>query len=347
MRALPVDFNFVNDSYLPADVIDLVFFENYLNSLLDNFEDPIRDLARDVLLNRGKRIRPLLVHSCGGDDPKIENDLLKASAIIEIVHVATLVHDDVIDSADLRRGKKTIHSQFGEHTAILLGDALFSYALELASEFPNSTVCRIVSSATRKTCSGEISQNFMKGDFQMSPDLYLKIIQEKTGELFRASCYLGSFLSGFDKNDCETLGNFGSSLGINYQIYDDLVDIFGNRSEFGKNLGSDLKSHKFTLPIIKLFESVSSSEKSQLKSHILKNMHNDDFVNYVGVLLAEYNIYDICFCELNDRISSAKALALNFSNRLISSRLLKFLSSFETKVTELSSKSVSNFVAVN
>ena len=111
-------------------------------------------------MSGGKRIRPMLVYICGSNNRFSTEHLLKASTVIELVHIATLVHDDILDSASFRRGKPTLHIPYGQHNSILLGDALFSFALELATDFPDSTVCKIVSTATRKTCSGEINQTF-------------------------------------------------------------------------------------------------------------------------------------------------------------------------------------------
>ena len=127
----------------------LSFFESYLSDLVSDFDPTIRNLAKHVILNGGKRIRPFLVYTCGAGNAEATENLLKASSVIEIVHVATLVHDDILDSANLRRNKPTLHSQFGEHTAILLGDALFSYALELATDFPDSSVCQIITLLSR------------------------------------------------------------------------------------------------------------------------------------------------------------------------------------------------------
>ena len=127
---------------------------------LSSLDQPVRDLAHKVVLGGGKRIRPLLVFRCGSGAKDVTDDLLKVSAILELVHVATLVHDDVLDNANFRRSKSTIHTQIGEHNAILLGDALFSFALELATEFPTTTICKLVAKATRLTCSGEIMQTF-------------------------------------------------------------------------------------------------------------------------------------------------------------------------------------------
>ena len=325
----------------------LLFFEGYISDLLDSFDPTVKDLAKDVVLSGGKRIRPFLVYTCGASNTEATENLLKASAVIEIVHVATLVHDDILDNARFRRGKPTLHSKYGDHTSILLGDALFSFALELATDFPDSTVCRKVSSATRKTCSGEINQTFSKGNFDISADDYFTIIQDKTGELFNASCSIGAYLAGLPSNLVDLVGDFGTSLGLNYQIYDDLVDTFGDNLEFGKTLGTDLSSGKITLPIIRLLETLSSAESESIKSVLASGNFDQNFKSYLGELFIQNQIHDVCFSELNDRFSNSKLIASNIPDKDLSIRLSSFLSSFDKKLIDLSSNLLPNFLAIN
>ena len=324
----------------------LSFFETYLSDLLDTLDHTVRELAKHVCLGGGKRIRPFLVYTCGVGKASTE-DLLKASAVIELIHVATLVHDDILDLASLRRGKETLHSKFGNYPAILLGDALFSFALELATDFPCTKICKIVSTATRKTCSGEIQQTFSKGDFSLSCEDYFSIIQNKTGELFNASCSIGSFLASADENLIELVGDFGTSLGLNYQIYDDLVDTFGNHSNFGKTLGTDFESGKITLPLIILMESVSCSEKVSLNSSLKVSTQDFEFRNYLGELFKLYNIQEYCIDELKKRFSQSKLIASNIPDNELSVRLLTFIDSFDFKIGNLTNKSGPNFLALN
>ena len=324
----------------------LSFFETYLSDLLDTLDISVRDLAKHVCLNGGKRIRPFLLYNCGAGKA-LTDDLLKASAVIELIHVATLVHDDILDLASLRRGKATLHSKYGDYPAILLGDALFSFALELATDFPCTKICKIVSTATRKTCSGEIQQTFSKGDFSLSCEDYFSIIQNKTGELFNASCSIGSFLASADENLIELVGDFGTSLGLNYQIYDDLVDTFGNHSNFGKTLGTDFESGKITLPLIILMESVTSSEKDSLHSSLKVSKQDFEFRNYLGELFKLYNIQESCVAELKKRFNQSKLIASNIPDNELSVRLLTFMESFDFKIGSLTNKSDPNFLALN
>lgn len=322
-------------------------FEVYLSNLLSSFDYQTKDLASYVLLGGGKRIRPFLVHACAvGKQKASDNDLLKAASVLEIVHVATLVHDDIIDSAEMRREKATLHSLFGKQTSILLGDALFSFALELATEFSTTKICNIVSRAIRKTCTGEINQNFNKGNYDLSADQYFSIIQDKTGELFNASCSVGSYLVGADEELIELVGDFGTSLGLNYQIYDDLIDTFGSESSFGKTLGTDFESGKLTLPIIRLLESLGPDKSDSLKSDLSNNDNTEQFNSYLADLFIEHDIHHICFSELESRLLNSKSIALSIPDSNLSSRLVSFLSLFDSKLSKLSLNLVPNFLAI-
>ena len=334
-----------SSDFLTSDYLQ--FFEGYLNDLLDELDVNVRDLAKQVVLRGGKRIRPVLVFLCGSSNSDATENLLKASSVIELVHVATLVHDDILDNASIRRGNPTLHSLHSKHTSILLGDALFSFALEIATTFPDTTVCRIVSKATRDTCTGEIDQNLFVNDFEMSLDKYYSIIQNKTGALFSASCSIGAYLSGASSIVMDLVCDFGTSLGVNYQIYDDLVDTFGDNLEFGKTLGTDLTSGKITLPIIRLLESLSSSESKSIKSILGSGDFDKNFKSYLGELFIKNQIHELCFSELSDRFSNSKLIASNIPDKSLSLRLSSFLSSFDNKLMNLSSNLLPNFLAIN
>ena len=329
------------------DVGFLAFFENYLSDILDSLDRPVRGFARRVLLGGGKRIRPLLVYRCGSDSPDVTDDLLKVSAILELVHVATLVHDDVLDHAKIRRSRATIHTEIGEHAAILLGDALFSFALELATEFPTPRICNIVSSATRRTCSGEIMQTFARGNYDLGLPDYFSFIQDKTGEFFKASCQAGAFLAGHSECILDLVGEFGLSLGLNYQIFDDLVDSFGKTDAVGKCLGTDFDSGKITLPLLFLFQKLSHDQSLELRSELSSGPISQNLKVRIGELLIAYEIREECLEFLRKKLNETKLIASNISCPSLSNRLLVFLASFDEKLSFLSTDSTPNFLAFN
>jgi len=322
----------------------LNYFECYLSDVIDSLDENIRKLAKLVVLGGGKRIRPILVYSCGASNSNVTNDLLKASTIIELVHVATLVHDDILDDSTIRRGNPTLHSIYSKNTSILLGDALFSFALELSTDFPDNVICKLVSNATRKTCTGEIDQSLCIKNFDTTVEKYFSIIKNKTGALFNASCVIGAHIAGASAEVVDLVSSFGSSLGINYQIYDDLSDSFGLESSFAKTLGTDFSSGKVTLPIIKLLESVSKRENELVKSGLNSCLKDKEFLLYLHELFDNYSIHEQCFTELKSRISDSKLILSNIPDKKISTRLSGFMNSFDHKVINLSRNLHPNFL---
>ena len=239
--------------------------DRFMQDQVGSFEQEIRGMAAYCLESSGKRLRPTLVFVSGWrGDGVVDDALVRAAGVVEMVHLATLVHDDIMDRAALRRNRGTAAHEFGPDAAVLLGDALFSQALHVASQFPTTEVCRLVSESTRKVCSGEIMQTLHRRELTVSRDDYWRVIDLKTAELFRVSCFLGARLAGFPPDFVKSANDFGRHLGIAYQIYDDLVDFLGEEKNIGKTLGTDLASGKLTLPLMLLLERLSAQDRSEL-----------------------------------------------------------------------------------
>jgi octaprenyl-diphosphate synthase len=190
--------------------------------------------------------------------------LVKLGSVIELVHLATLVHDDILDEADTRHRQETAAKKFGPAAAVLIGDVLFSHALKLAAEFETTEVCRLVAQATARVCAGEIAQTYQRGEVNYSREFYFRVIQLKTAELFEVACRLGAKVAGYPVEFSEAAGRFGRHLGIAYQIFDDLVDLYADESMIGKTLGTDLDKGKFTLPLLLLLEKLPEEERDDL-----------------------------------------------------------------------------------
>ena len=216
----------------------------------------------------GKRIRPALVFLSGWRAGEVKPELVRVAAVVELVHLATLVHDDIMDDAEVRRNRRTASREYGSTAAVLLGDALFAHALHLATQFPTTEICAAVSDSTRRVCAGEIVQTLRRGSTNITRTEYQRIVDLKTAELFRVSCFLGGKIAGFPDAFVEAASHFGRHLGIAYQIYDDLVDFFGEEARIGKTLGTDLASGKLTLPLLVLLERLPAAEASVLISEI-------------------------------------------------------------------------------
>ena len=257
----PQDFNELFQRLSPQ----MAALDRFMRSQVESFEPEIREMAAYCLDTTGKRLRPTLVFFSGWQgEGVVADDLVRAAGVVEMVHLATLVHDDIMDRAEIRRNRRTASREFGPDAAVLLGDALFSQALHIAAQFPTTEVCRLVAESTRKVCSGEIMQTLRRRDINISLAEYRRMIDLKTAELFRVSCYLGARLSGHEAGFAAAADRFGRHLGIAYQIYDDLVDFVGEEQRIGKTLGTDLATGKLTLPLMLLLERVPAGERAAI-----------------------------------------------------------------------------------
>lgn len=234
----------------------------------EQFEPAVASYAQYALSGHGKQLRPLLVSLCGSASGKVSDHHVTVAAIIEMVHLATLVHDDIIDEAVMRRGRPTLSANWGNEISVLLGDCLFAHALKLAASFPTPEICRAVASATNTVCSGEILQTQCRRKFQLSRNEYFKILAMKTAELFALSCDLGAFLSQAAPAHREALRQYGLALGTAYQLYDDCLDVFGSEAVAGKTLGNDLANGEVTLPLLIAMERMSKVERAELEAQI-------------------------------------------------------------------------------
>jgi octaprenyl-diphosphate synthase len=241
---------------------------NRLVEQVHTFTPEIASYAQYALTNQGKQLRPALVALSGGAVGKPNDSLVTVAVIIEMVHLATLVHDDVMDEASLRRQQPTLAANWGNQISVLLGDCLFAHALKLAASFPTTEVCRAVSEATKTVCSGEILQTHRQRQFRLSREEYFKILEMKTAELFALSCDLGAWLCGAAASERAVLRQFGLTLGTAYQIYDDCLDVFGSEALVGKSLGTDLANGKLTLPVLVALERSSVTDRAKLETLI-------------------------------------------------------------------------------
>lgn len=223
--------------------------KTFLDQQEKSFEPEVRPMLREILAHPGKRLRPLLAFGSGAGAKNLE-PLVKGAAIVELVHLATLIHDDVLDGADQRHGADTPNRTHGAHAAVLFGDALFAHALVLASEHNTTEICSIVARASRDVCSGEVCQTFARGNSTLSLGDYHRQIRMKTAVLFEASCRVGALLAGYPQVHIDACAEFGLRLGVAYQIYDDLIDLLQDDQKAGKTLGTDAASGKMTLPMI-------------------------------------------------------------------------------------------------
>jgi octaprenyl-diphosphate synthase len=254
------------------------------------FDPQVVPYAQHALGGSGKHLRPTLVALAANSVGKISDAHVTAAVIIEMVHLATLVHDDVMDEAEIRRGKLTLAANWGNEIAVLFGDCLFAQALKLAASFPTPEVCRAVAMATNTVCTGEILQTQHRRNFPISRREYFRIIEMKTAELFTLSCDQAAFLGGAKPEERAALREFGAAFGTAYQVYDDCVDLFGSEAEAGKSLGTDLAKGKLTWPLLLAWERASASDRAQLET-MIENWKPQNF-SAVHELLARYETFE-------------------------------------------------------
>ena len=203
---------------------------------------------------QGKRLRPALLLLSGQACGPMTKAHPVLAAVVEMIHTATLVHDDVLDESMVRRHAATVNAEWGNETAVLLGDYLFTHAFHLAATLETTMACRWIGRATNKVCEGEMQQVHHRGNLELDERSYFAIIEGKTAELTAVSCRLGAHYSGADDVTTDALDRYGRNLGIAFQIADDVLDIWGEERTTGKSLGTDLEKQKLTLPVIRLLE---------------------------------------------------------------------------------------------
>lgn len=250
------------------------------------FDPQITPYADYALNGQGKHLRPALVALTANALGRADEAQVTIATIIEMVHLATLVHDDVMDEAEIRRGRLTMAANWGNDIAVLFGDCLFARALSLAASFPTPDICRAVAAATNTVCSGEILQTQHRGDFELTREQYFKVLEMKTAELFALSCDLSAFLSAARPEVRRTVRQFGLAFGTAYQVYDDCVDLFGSEAAAGKSLGTDLAKGKLTLPVLLLRERAQGADRARLKQ-LVENWQPES-IKPMAKLLAKY-----------------------------------------------------------
>ncbi len=227
----------------------------------------VDELVRYGCLLGGKRMRPaLLLLTAKAAGTQVTRDHITLGAVVEMIHTATLVHDDVLDEADMRRHLATVNARWDNEASVLLGDFLFTHAFYLASTLDSVLGCRLIGRATNIVCEGELRQKGSRGNFQLSETEYLEIVESKTAELTAVSCRLGALFAGADEALVEQMDGFGRDLGVAFQIADDLLDVLGEEKATGKSLGTDLEKQKPTLPIIRALELATGRDRENLLS---------------------------------------------------------------------------------
>jgi len=310
--------NQINNSYfdLKNSVEEkLVLVEEKIKTKLNSDVTLVQKMTNYHIQTGGKRLRALLTlgsaklcnYSKGGRD-------INLAACVELIHAATLLHDDVIDISDVRRGKKTINSIWGNQSSILVGDYLLSRCFEMIVEDGNLEILKLLSSTSTKIAQGEVLQLQHKGEIDMLEETYLKIISTKTAALFSASTKVGAILANKENKEKDALEFYGKNLGLTFQIADDTLDYNSKLKLFGKKIGNDFYEGKITLPIILLFQQINNIEKQNLKDIFKKNTRSKNDLKFTLELISKYKIIIQCYKKAEHFINLASNSLSIFSD---------------------------------
>ena len=301
--------NQINDSYFQLrDSVEekLVLTEEKIKSKLASDVELVQKMTDYHIETGGKRLRALLTLGaaklCGYSKGSRDINL---AACVELIHSATLMHDDVIDEGIMRRGKATLNKVWDNQSSVLIGDYLLSRCFEMMVEDGNLEVLKLLSSTSSKIAQGEVLQLQHKGEVDMLEETYLKIISAKTAELFAAATKVGAILSNVDLKEKKALEFYGRNLGLTFQIADDTLDYNSELKLFGKKIGQDFFEGKITLPIILLFQKLNTLEKKLLKDIFNKELRNEEDLYKVISLIKKYKVIVECYQKAQHYINLA------------------------------------------
>ena len=321
----------INNSYLELkNSVDekLILVEEKIKSKLSSKVSLVDEMTSYHLRTGGKRLRALLTLGsakiCGYSKGSRDVNL---AACVELIHAATLMHDDVIDNSEVRRGKKTLNSIWGNQSSILVGDYLLSRCFEMMVEDGNLEILKLLSTTSAEISQGEVLQLQHKGEIDMLEETYLKIISAKTASLFAAATKVGSILANKESKIKEALEFYGKNLGLTFQIADDSLDYNSELKFFGKKIGNDFYEGKITLPIILLYQKANIKERSELKKLFEKNQRNEDELKKVLLMIKNYNIISDCYSKAEYFINLASNSLIIFDESK-EKEILKNLTSF-------------------
>ncbi|WP_416694558.1 polyprenyl synthetase family protein [Candidatus Pseudothioglobus sp. Uisw_050_01] len=283
---------------------DLVMMDEILVNRLDSNVDLISQMSQYIINSGGKRIRPLLLLLCARATNYKSDNHHSMAVVIELIHTATLLHDDVVDNSSIRRGHETANELWGNAPSVLVGDFLYSRAFEIMVEPNSMEIMKILSKATNQISEGEVLQLLSIKNANVSQTEYFEVIERKTACLFKAACQIAGILAESNKNVINGLGSFGKHLGNAFQIIDDTLDYESNSSVIGKEVGDDLSEGKVTLPMIYALENTKGAEKATL-SNAITNADSSNIDNIVNILLS-VNAFE--YCRKVAKNESTKAL---------------------------------------
>ena len=304
---------------------DLTYFETEFKQALNSDVKLINSISGFLVKNRGKRIRPILTLLCARLCDKPSKYSYKAAAMMELLHVATLIHDDIVDDAKMRRGKPSIKQVWKNKISVLMGDFILSKALINMVNLKNFDALDLISQTAEKLSAGEIMQIEKSLTRNMPKDVYYDMINQKTASLIAASCELGAITTTNDKSDRRSTFEYGNNLGMAFQIKDDLFDFLGSENETGKDSGGDVKKNMITLPLIFCLENATRSEKKKLKTLVGSKKKSNSNLREINDLISELGGFDYSKNKLQEFSDKAVAAIDGYDDSEIKNSLIKLV----------------------
>ncbi|MCP9454843.1 MAG: polyprenyl synthetase family protein [Nitrospira sp.] len=280
--------------------------EERVRQNLDSSVALVNTVAAQILSGGGKRIRPLLLllsaRLCGYTDKEHH----QLGSLVEFIHTATLLHDDVVDEADLRRGRRTARRVWGNQISILVGDYLYTRAMCRIVEFRSQSINEVLAEACKKMAEGEVLQLYYNGNPSIPESDYIKIVEHKTAGLIAAACRMGAILADAPEAQQEALFRFGQYLGIAFQVADDTLDYIANGASLGKTIGQDLRQGKATLPLLHLFRQCSEEDAQMIKDRMETRTVSEADLERILLLMKKYGSITYAMDRAKTYVAAAK-----------------------------------------
>lgn len=305
----------------PTPELDCALILTELTAPIQNDLDQVEQMIADTLKtenvfiqqmvdylahSHGKRIRPALAILSSKYCGEVTEATIALGAALEMIHVATLIHDDIIDNSETRRKQKTLNFKWGNEVSVLMGDYVFAASFYLMAKRLPKNVISALADTTNIICRGEISETFHRFNAGLTQDQYFDVIREKTASLLAASCQTGAMLAGGGAQEVDCLHRFGMGIGMAFQVIDDTLDYTGKESKLGKPVMSDLREGKLTLPILLCMESATSEEKERIKGIILGKVKEEEDLHFIQSLVDKYKAIERSVVRARQFVNEAK-----------------------------------------
>ncbi len=285
---------------------DLKKVDKLISDLTFSSIPVIPQISMHVIASGGKRLRPILTLLSSKLCNYNGKNHIMLAACVEFIHTATLLHDDVVDNSELRRGSKTANQLWGNELSILVGDFLLSRAFQLMVDVGSLDVLKILSDTSAIISEGQVMEIANQKNIEMEEETYREIIATKTAQLFAASCNIGAVIAGKDKKTAQALFDYGQHLGMAFQIVDDVLDYSAKQEQLGKTIGEDFREGKITLPVILAYRASDNEEKSFWKRSLAEGIQHRDDLKTALEIMAKYNILDRSMQEAGAYVEKGK-----------------------------------------